>query len=191
MSLFLKILALFLVLALGCAKGLLEVSEADDCLLISNIINKINILDEPDWNNKALIFFIKDFPLKKYQNLNSDSITMIKRFNFDNCTYFTINNIEKVEILNYNPCDDSINNLFYDSKENCLEIYISDLIIFKNNYLISIQVKSNGFYSGTFLFKMKNNIPNDIKIVEYTPLYSGGTKDLREVYPHYTNQKKK
>ena len=171
----------------SCSRKSISKDDISDCHLASLIINQINILDHHEGINDYMILIDSGFKISDARRLSSDSLIRVYYLKFGSCNDFKIKN-KQVEFYSKNPCSDSNENreeyykMIYSGR--CKTIEISNLFVFKNEYVITISVNDTGFYTGSFRFKMDNYKLYDIAMGDYIGNYQHpGTKSLFLKYP--------
>lgn len=174
---------LLLVIFYSCNVHKSSIYDLSDCELISLLINQLDILDEPKYNDIAILFISPKFTQKDADRLCTSPFSKVHHLDIKSCDNFNIKDISKVEILDHNPCDYSLANKYRDYHRNCLVIFVSNIYEYQNEYVMRIIVNSSGFYGASFKFKVKGKKLYDISMDDYYPNFEGGKKNLRDKYP--------
>jgi hypothetical protein len=181
------IIILFILSLCSCSRKSIHKDAISDCQLASLIINQIDILDDHKGINEYMILIDSGFVLSSTRRLSTDSLLRVHNFNFGSCNDFKIKN-KQVEFYSENPCSDAYKNKESNAgkreRRSCRTIEISNLFVFKNEYVIRISINDTGFYAGSFRFKMDNYKLYDIAMDDYTGNFQHpGTKNLFLKYP--------
>ncbi len=181
------IIILFFLSFCSCGRKLISVENITDCQLASLIINQIDILDDHKDINEYMILIDSKFFINDAKRLSTDDLLRVHYFDFSSCNDFKIKN-KKIEFYSENPCSDEYKNkaenLGKRERFGCRTIVISNLFVFKNEYVIRISINDTGFYAGSFRFKMDNYKLYDIAMDDYYGNFQHpGTKSLFLKYP--------
>lgn len=197
MNMFNKIFVLALtalIMGVSCSRKFNgDSTTISHCRLISNIIQTINIIDEPNCYSKITLTIdtLSDYTYFTY-DLDRRPLEIIN-WDFEKCCDFNIMEVGSVEVLNpiYRIAHSEMTDfrMHPPDNETCLNLVISYLLKYEKGYLISIYVENHTIesYFGTFIFDLdKKGKPSNTQIYWYrSNPFSKTQKDLRSVYPMF------
>jgi hypothetical protein len=183
---------------LNCKVSQTKIPEMTDCELVSKIINKVGIIDEPECKGFGIIIAdtIPTFKFAQTIFLNK-KLTTYKFLDFSKCDNFRIDKLNELECKPFknmpvNSNSDPNESMYVFEEGQCYEIYVSEINNFEDKYAMHINVNNGQYeYWIDFIFKIDSSGDiEDISIMSYEPNKSRPNfNDLTNKYPTLKSKK--
>ncbi|MBK9256486.1 MAG: hypothetical protein IPM42_13445 [Saprospiraceae bacterium] len=175
----------------GCHRSTVPFNNISDCMLISEILKSIKIIDELPCAKKINIV-VDTINVSYLHTWDFGKPKAIKAWNFYDCNNFDIGGNKNVIIIpvKYEMMHSNITDMRMQppKEDECFSLIISNLYEYENHFLIHIVVENhtNSSYSGAFMFKMDKFSTSEIRIINYSPNQNSlSGKNLKNIFPLY------